>query len=491
MARMNVGRAAGTDQRAETGFCVPTSGTPGLERRGRVDKVRQAAGKLLDNYVLAAVFVVLAVLCVTGVGVPVLSCILGLALCVIGCTQKHYRADIYIAAPLMAFNICSIISTWISQGNALAGYAPIQMVIPVIYLLVSALPVGSVRRLQQLCAAWFGFVSAAGILQVLCGPQEGAHRLSGMLYNPNAMGIFLVLGWFAVLGLKPGQGRFGAVLPSVEPVVLAALAMTLSMGSFVAMAAGILFVLVRKYGQERSWRAVFCLACGLLSRAAIGMSAGLLAYVAISRTDVRLLAWLVFAYIIVLSACWAECLRFLDSVRWVPVVLSASGTLVALAAVFLRPSAIATFAERIEMMKNGLNYILVNPLFGIGPFQWRMLNMADADKYFNTWHIHNVLIHVAVEFGWIAAAALVMIAIRLFTKHKGVYQKAALAAFVCHNMIDTSFFLVGVTCILVALLFDVDADAGPDSSAQSCRYARPMLVLAGIFFAYILLCIPM
>lgn len=177
-----------------------------------------------------------------------------------------------------------------------------------------------------------------------------------------------MLVWFSVLDLKPRPGKYDAVLRAMEPVILAALALTLSMGSFVAMVFGILYILVCNYKREKSWKFVFDSACNLLSQAVIGMSAGLLMYVAISRTDARWLAWLVGAYIITLAARWDECRRFLNSVRWVPVALSASGTLVALAAIFLRLSTIATFAERIEMIKNGLNYILVNLLFGIGPF---------------------------------------------------------------------------------------------------------------------------
>ena len=63
-----------------------------------------------------------------------------------------------------------------------------------------------------------------------------------------------------------------------------------------------------------------------------------------------------------------------------------------------------------QMMRNGLGDIGVNPLLGVGPYQWRMLNLQDSDTYFNTWHIHNILIHVAVEMGLVAAAFLLAVA---------------------------------------------------------------------------------
>ena len=102
----------------------------------------------------------------------------------------------------------------------------------------------------------------------------------------------------------------------------------------------------------------------------------------------------------------------------------------------IRPSALATFAERIEMMENGLGYILFHPVLGLGPSQWRSWNMFDGDKYFGTWHIHNFLIHIGVELGLIAMAALAVIVLRHFRK-----TGALMAHFVwcCVYMIYTYF----------------------------------------------------
>ena len=105
--------------------------------------------------------------------------------------------------------------------------------------------------------------------------------------------------------------------------------------------------------------------------------------------------------------------------------------------------------ERLAMMRNGLGYIGVNPLLGVGPYQWRMLNLQDSDTYFNTWHIHNILIHVAVEMGLVAAAFLLAVAVRSLKKEKKAAQKAELAAFFFHNMIDTGFFYLGITSLLM------------------------------------------
>ena len=103
------------------------------------------------------------------------------------------------------------------------------------------------------------------------------------------------------------------------------------------------------------------------------------------------------------------------------------------------------------MMASALRYLTVNPLLGVGPFQWRLLDLNDGGKYFNTWHIHNTLLHVGVEMGWIAMAALAAAVVRVYRKKLPAAKKAGFTAFCLHNMIDTSFFYLGVTAqMLVA-----------------------------------------
>lgn len=101
------------------------------------------------------------------------------------------------------------------------------------------------------------------------------------------------------------------------------------------------------------------------------------------------------------------------------------------------------------MMGNGFGYLSVNPLFGVGPYQWRMLNMADGDTYFNTWHIHNSLLHISVELGLIAALMLLVIVVRFFLKRRNPEQRGGFIAFFVHNMFDTSFFFPAITGLMM------------------------------------------
>ena len=116
---------------------------------------------------------------------------------------------------------------------------------------------------------------------------------------------------------------------------------------------------------------------------------------------------------------------------------------------FLRPNAAATFAERLAMIRNGLGYLGVDPLLGVGPYQWRRLNLQDADTYFNTWHIHNVFVHVGVELGLIAMAMLAIAVVRHFRKREDPAQRGAFSAALVHNLMDTSFFYMATVPFLI------------------------------------------
>ena len=61
-----------------------------------------------------------------------------------------------------------------------------------------------------------------------------------------------------------------------------------------------------------------------------------------------------------------------------------------------RSNAASTFTERFQMMRNGLGYLFREPVLGLGPYQWRYFNMSDGYIYFNTWYIHNSLLHIGV-----------------------------------------------------------------------------------------------
>lgn len=406
--------------------------------------VERGLDRLLGHYTAVCMVLALLILSLVGVGDLAVVSLAGLLLCLAGLTQRSARADLWILIPFLVYDLMCLASARAAYGEMTGGYGVTHGIFPVLSLLAACLEPGEQRLLKRLCALWTGGAAAAGMgiyaFQAVTRGRVG--RMSGLLGNPNAMGIFLVLGWFATAGLeKEDRAR-----PFLEPLLLMAAAMTLSMGSFVSMAAGILVLLAEKK-RTASWRETRAYACRILAKASLGMGTGLLIYLSAARTRAPWTCLFLLAYGAAVMACWRDFERYLMVRPGMAALISALGVLVAAAAVLMRPSAAATFAERLEMMKSGLGYLTVNPLLGVGPFQWRLLDLNDGGKYFNTWHIHNVVLHVGVEMGWIAMAALVLIGFRALCRKKPPQERALTAAFLLHNLVDTSFFYLGITAL--------------------------------------------
>lgn len=412
--------------------------------------IKQRLGSLIDHYAALCLVLALVILSLIGVGDVRMTGLVGFLLCGAGLTRNSARADLWILLPLILYDLAAMVSSYRVYGNMVDGYGAMHALFPVIYLLMACLEKEELRLLRRCCALWAGGMAAAGIGSYIfqAVTQGRVGRMSGLLGNSNAMGIFLALGWFAVMYcVEEDQERvWDALLPRLEPILLIALALTLSMGSFLAMAVGIGTLLLQKK-RKLSWQETFRYACRLLARVVLGMGTGVLIYLTAARTSVAWFCLPLLAYGAAAVVYWKTYRRFLEAYPRAAFGISAMGILVAAAAVVLRPSAIATFAERLEMMASGLKYLTASPLFGIGPFQWRLLDLNDGGKYFNTWHIHNIPIHIGVEMGWIAMTMIVIAGLRALCKKKAPFLRAGAAAFFFHNLIDTSFFYLGITAL--------------------------------------------
>lgn len=413
-------------------------------------RVKRGLDSLVDHYTAACILLALFVLSLVGVGDVAVVSLLGFLLCMAGLTQRSAQADLWILVPFLVYNLACMASAYAVYGEIVSGYGITHGIFPVFCLLTACLDPDEQRLLKRLCALWTGVAAAVGIghygLQALAQGQMG--RMSGLLGNPNAMGIFFVLGWFLVAVPTGEEGSWALARSLLEPLLLIAAAMTLSMGSFLAMAAGVLVLLAQRK-KAASWRETFSYACQILAKASLGMGTGLLIYLSAARTDVPWSCLFLLAYGAAVMLCWRRFEAFLEAKPRMAALISALGALVSAAAVLMRPNAVATFGERLEMMASGINYLTVNPLLGVGPFQWRQLDLNDGGKYFNTWHIHNIPIHVGVEMGWIAMVALLLIGIRALVRRQSPEDRALTAAFIVHNLIDTSFFYLGVTALVL------------------------------------------
>lgn len=445
--------------------------------------------KNIDYFIVLLLFMALFILTFIGVGDLRVVGLVGIMLCLAGMMQQSARVDIWGLIPLVIYNLMNMISSYNTYGNIATGFASIQLIFPVVYLLMACMSEKEKSMLQLLCACWAGTVAGVGICQfVFKALHHEAARLGGIVGNPNALGIFLVVGWFALLSAREDSGEEAGCSRTfmfcLEPVILTGLSLTLSMGSFCAMAAGV-FVMVfheiRRSGFGRG--AMF--ACELLARAAMGFAVGLLMYISATRTVMPWMCVLLLLYICAFSVRWENFLCFLNSHKRMALMISAMGVAVACTAIAVRPSAVSTFMERLEMMQNGLGYIMNNPLLGIGPYQWRIMNLYDSDIYFNTWHIHNALIHVGVEIGLIAMAMLIWIVVRFYMKKEKQSQRAGFTALVFHNMMDTSFFYPSI--VLLTMMSTVNPEERGKkvrSGALKVFFGICMLIFAWNIFYY-------
>ena len=444
---------------------------------------------LLNRYFFFTV-VILVQAALAQFGVPGIRSagIVGIFLCGAALMEprRETRIDPWIAVPLLVYLVIGMMSAYAAVGSVFRGYPAVHVLLFTMYFLMARLTGGELRLLRRLNVLWAGAAAAISLLMFLFRALQGtAGRLGGLLGNPNALGSFLVVGWCALMACleqpeteEERKGAMSWLLRHMEPVLLATLALTLSMGSFLALAVGIaVLVLERKRGA--AWGETLDGACRILAKDTLCFAAGILMYFTARQTRIPWFALVIAVWLLALAVCWEDFERLLSARPWVARGLTAGGFLVAGAAVAIRPSAFATFAERIEMMKNGLGYLLIHPFLGLGPGQWRQWNMHDGDRYFGTWHIHNVLIHIGVELGLVAMAMLVVIILRHFRKTGA----PAAAAFLFHNMMDTSFFYVGITTLM--LVSAGEPQKGGRTLSRRATLAILLLLLAHFILSFL------
>lgn len=426
-----------------------------------------------DNCVALCTMIVIIALSFTGAGNALMVCVMGFMLCVALLTRRSMKLDLWIFIPLLVYILLCGYASLRAYGTLTQGYVCVQAVFLVVYLAVASMDEDEARFLRQAIVAWVALAAVIGIAFFVFDALGGmVSRLGWPLGGANALGIYMVIGWFALLGLK-GSDVAERILRHVEPLILVSLALTLSLGSFGALVIGIIVMLLYSK-RERTWDAVLADAAVLIVKLVIGVGTGICLYLAPSWGDLPLFNIVTLAYLIALVVFWAQLEAFLRSHMRLTAPLAILGPVVAIVAMLIRGSAPATFFERLDMIQNGIGYLSVNPLFGVGAYQWRVLNMMDGDLYFNTWHIHNSLLHIAVELGVIAALMLLVVAVRFFVKRRDPEQRGAFVAFIVHNMLDTSLFFPAIGSLLMVT-------AGSPRTTGALLYGASVKVLAGAF----------
>lgn len=408
--------------------------------------IKRHRSNLENSYIAVILFLTFFIFTFIGAGNFIVVSSVGVFLCIIGILQSSLRVDLWVLLPLIFYNVFSLISGYRIYGNTLEGFASIQSIFPIIYLLVACLDSKERTLLKRMCAIWVGIIAFIGIGQFIIASFSGtADRLSGLIGNPNAMGAIQILGWFSLhscLNEVEEDLMFKRFLQSLEFIVLVALVLTLSFCSFGALFIGVITMHI--YGKEKF--SVFMIRIG---RIIFACGCGTLLYLAGDTANSPWLCLVLFIYILAVAINWYEMKRYFNNNKWIIVVICLVGICSVGILFFLRPNATATFIERLYMIRNGLGYLGRNPFFGVGPYQWRWINLYDADPYFNTWHIHNVFVHVGVELGLCALLMLIIVLIRHICKKEELAQRGMFFALLLHNLVDTSFFYIATVPFLI------------------------------------------
>ena len=454
------------------------------------EKNRNLGEKLEEQGFVLLLFSSFLIFTFFGIGSPILFPVIGIILCIGGISEGEVHTDLWMLVPMTAGVILCGISSFFTYGNFTEGYTGLMALYPVLYLTLSYLDQLQSRLLAQLCIFWSEIVAAAAILSFLYeGFQGNGLRAGGIIGNPNALGMFLVLGWFAILrerksGKQEEKPLYRAIV-LLEPLILAALSLTLSMGSFLSLCAGMIVYLWQERKRKgtkkkRSFGKVLKRIIPLTGEMSLCIGTGILLFLGENKTDYFPVVLLPVIYLVLLCMYHREIKDFFRkhlSYGWIFTGLGLCGGLVTL---LLRQSAKATFAERIEMMKNGLGYFYSHPLTGVGSYRWRVLNYMDGDQYFNTNHIHNILIHFGAELGILAVIILLIIFGRSLLKKKNRRARPALTAFIVHNLMDTSFFYFADTTML---LFTNHRETGKETKIGKTK-VRILYSLFILYFIY-------
>lgn len=398
-----------------------------------------------DHYFVVILLFAFIAMLLCGPGNSLIGSMVCVGLSITGLLYKQIRVDLFVFGCMFFCFVWGILSALYHGQDIFTGYVPQWMIYFLVYMLFVSFSDNERAVFERLLLSIIGLVLTGLILYYFFrSVLDGSSRFDLLIGNANGLGIFLVLVYFVLLAHNKDQDYF----VYLEPMVLTGLAMTLSMGSFLSFGVGLLYLFLcdcKKLGflvsltgfVSRLTRVILCFWIGIL----FYLSAGL---------DILWVSMLVLLVYVLFIALYPKIMHFLDEhipfcfffVLW--------GTVIAGCAVYLRPSSIATFLERIEMMKSGIFYLTQNPLFGVGQYQWRGLDFKDGGVYFNTWCIHNLFLHIGAELGLFAVVCLLALFVYYFFDDSiSATSKAIGLSFFIHSLIDIAFFYESITLFLL------------------------------------------
>lgn len=384
-------------------------------------------------------FLGFASLTLCGAGNPLVISVLCMCLSVGGFFTESVRIDLPVFFCLSGMFCMGTLSSYLVSGHCFSGYSATWLLFVLMYVITCSLSDMERRLLHRLLVFWAGLIVSFGIIAYSIGSFSGSPgRFGWLIENPNAMGIFIVIAWF--LALQEGVTR-------LEPVLLVGLGMTLSMGSFLSMGVALLY-LSWIYYRQFGFKNMVSRTASLGVRIVVCLYVGFLFYFSSTGRCPRGLCLFPFVLLLFLFLSWSRVSEFLEDKRRIFVVIVLMIIVLCSFAMYLRPSSVDTFVERLYMMRSGFRYLFDNPLLGIGQYNWRGVDYSDGGIYFNTWYIHNAFLHVGVEVGIVVMVCMICIPVRYLIRF-GYDTDVGWVAFVVHSLIDVGFFY---TCIPALVL---------------------------------------
>ncbi|MCI9476553.1 MAG: hypothetical protein HFE71_08805 [Emergencia sp.] len=167
------------------------------------NSLEEKCSSWMEHVTLLLLFLAFFILTLCQTGTVLVIGLVGIILCMTGMMQPAAKVDLWILLPLIFYNVMSACSSYAVYGNFVKGFASTQSIFPVMLLLLSYLSAEERVLLKRLSVVWMSMIAAMGILQFVADALQGdAGRLGGVFGNPNALGTFLIIGWFAAISCK-------------------------------------------------------------------------------------------------------------------------------------------------------------------------------------------------------------------------------------------------------------------------------------------------
>lgn len=463
----------------------------------------------------------LVALTLMGPGNVMVTMIVAFVVCVVGVFQKDARFSWNVVLAWLVLCILGFVSNYIHLGTLLYGYVPLLFSCVPIYMLSRCLDQKLSHLLLGVFAIWCGIVATYAIGTFVVESVDGrTFRVSVLNIGTNVLGIFFAMGWFGAMSyqMQIARSYAGNDIPFAQalkvccgvmgqsegckstnvsrfdkgvsyavtvcmPLLLSAMALTLSVGSFIALFSGVVFLAAYLYHVDKgSLKDYVQIGVSWVSQIVLGVAPGAFLFIAAASGNFPIIA-LDIVFLIAFCLIWPIVLRAVSSTCKISYVACAFVPVAGAALAFLRPNAFATFAERIEMMGSGISYMGDSPLTGIGSYAWRHMDASDGGTFFNSTYIHNGFIHFGVEIGILAMIVLVILAALCFARRTKLAQQGAKFAFLVHILFDVSLFSPSAIAALICTSVTVD------DKSQSNDVFVSRVMFGGLALSYLALII--